>query len=658
MNCEFRVRAVVDWLLWSLLALVMQAATTGNLQAANYFTKVTTGPVVTDGGDSRSANLIDYDNDGNLDLFITNGPQGGQVDFLYKGNGDGTFTRITGQDIATTSRASDGATFGDFDNDGDLDCYVATWWNQKNIFYRNNGNGTYTRDDTSSIALTNTHSEAATWVDYDADGWLDLQVCNSFGNLRNPLFRNNRDGSFTGDTSSAIGTDALVSRVGVWSDYDTDGDIDCFVADEGTQSNQLYRNDGAGVFTRILIGDIVNDGGTSFSASWFDYDNDLDQDIIVANHGGQAEFFYENDGDGTFTRITGIEPTQYPSHSVSSTTGDIDNDGDLDVYITSAFGVLNDLNQLYINNGDGSFTLETDDITVVDPGWTYGCAFGDVDRDGDLDLATARCQTANQNNALYLNNGNSNHWVILNLQTAYSNKSAVGARVLLKATINGVPTWQLREVTSQSGYCSQNQMDPHFGLGDASTIDSIVVEWPSGVTTTMVNVAVDQYVAVTECPDVDTDGDGVLCLDNCLVVNNPDQADTDSDGFGDACDNCPQVANIDQHDNDADGVGNLCDNCPSVTNPGQEDNNSDGIGNACCCAGTTGNVNTFGIVDLADLSLLVAYLTVPLPSKPVPGCPGEANINTFGIIDLADLSFLVAYLTVPAPEKPALMNCP
>lgn len=630
-----RITAVIIFGSVLTLATVAETAVT--------WTPVTTGPLVTDGGDSRSANFIDYDNDNDLDLFISNGPQLGQVCFLYNNDGTGTFTRVTGDTLVTTASAFDGATFGDYDNDNDLDAFIATWWLRLNYFFTNDGDGTFTRVTTGHIATTATYSESGSWADYDADGYLDLYVCQSFGAWQNFLYHNNGDGTFTLVTGQPPVTDTYRSRVGAWGDYDNDGDLDLYVTNEANQPKQLYRNDGGGVFTSVAAGTIVTDISEAFSGSWGDYDNDGDLDMFVANAAFQNDQLYRNNGNGTFTSTTGIEPVSDGAPSISSAWGDIDNDGDLDLFVTCGFGLpAGDNNLMYENNGDGTFTAVTTGSPVTEPGWSYGSAFGDIDSDGDLDLAVARCLNANQNNALYKNDGNSNHWITLRLQALISNRSSIGARARIKATIGGIPRWQMQEVSSQPAYSSQNQMDPHFGLGDATLIDSIVVVWPSGLTRILTNVTVDQFLTIEECDNPDPDNDGVLCIDNCPATPNPAQEDSDNDSVGDSCDVCTDL--------DSDGFGNagypantcVLDNCPNISNPSQADSDHDGIGDACCCVGTRGNVNMLGIVDLADLSSLVSYLTgggFVLP------CPSEANVNGAGIIDLADLSSLVSYLT-------------
>lgn len=628
------------------LTVVLLLLTCGGTAAVT-FTKITAGSVVTDGGDSRSANFIDYDNDGDIDLYITNGPQAGEVAFLYQNDGSGNFTRVTGDTLVTTTGACDGATWADYDNDGDLDVYIATWWNQRNLFFTNNGNGTFTRVTTGHVATVTSYSEAGSWGDYDGDGDVDLYVCNSFGSLNNFLYRNDA-GTLTQMTGVPMTNDAHTSRVGIWGDYDDDGDADLYVANEvTTQPDDMYRNDGSGAFVKISSGPQVTDLTESFGASWVDYDNDLDLDLFVCNHANQNEKLYRNDG-GVFSSVPGIAPVTSNGYSICSAWGDIDNDGDQDLYVTNGFGnPAGDQNFLFENNNDGTFAKITTGALVTDFGWSYGCAFGDIDNDGDLDLAVAKCYDASEDNALYRNNGNGNHWITLRLKGLASNWSAIGARVKIKATLGGTPRWQMQEVTSQSGYAGQSQMDPHFGLGDAATIDSIVINWPSGIVTVLETVAGDQFLSVAECVDPDNDGDKVYCIDNCSSTANPDQLDADGDGVGNACDNCLSVGNVDQVDEDTDGVGNACDNCPSVANPGQEDGNQDGVGDACCCIGATGNIDcdVANGTDISDLSALIDNLYITMSSL---CCAKSANIDgdLSGGVDISDLSALIDFLYI------------
>ncbi len=566
------------------------------LSAAVTFTKVTTGPIPASEGDSRSANFIDYDNDGDLDLYITNGPSTADRSFLYRNDG-GTFTEILTDTIAKVRSSADGASFVDADNDGDLDAFVATWYGQNDLYYTGNGDGTFTRTGGNPIVTSGGHGESGSWADYDSDGDLDLYVCNSGGAFVNFLFRND-DSAFTRILTGGIVTEADRSRIGAWGDYDNDGDADLFIANEANQHDDLFRND-AGSFTKITAVPLVSSGGDSFSSSWGDYDNDLDLDLIVINNANQNEFLWQNNGNGTFTRILTGPVVNSAGYGVSSIWADLDNDADLDLYVTNAFAPSAVPNFLFWNDGAGNFTQELAVTPVTDLGWTYGAAVGDVDHDGDLDLALAKCLTESEAEALYLNDGNGNSWLEVLPEGVESNRSAVGARIKIKATIGGTPKWQMREISSQDGYASQNGLRAHFGLGDATIIDSLVITWPSGAVTRQTNVPVNQRLFVQECVPGDPDGDGILCTDNCPSVPNLDQLDT----------------------------------------------NNDGIGDACCCMGTTGNVDADPLesVDIADLTVLVDHLF--LSFTPLD-CPNEGNCDGLVGVDIGDLTSLVDHLFI------------
>lgn len=493
--------------------------------APKIFSKVKNSPVVNTPGDSRSVNWIDADDDGDLDLFISNGPESGENNFLYLNNGKGHFMPVTGEPVVQDNKPSDGATWADCDNDGDNDAFVVNWYGVHNLLYLNNGSATF-QQVTSGIPVTDGgHSETAAWGDYDNDGLLDLYVTNSAGNRRNFLYHNDGNGVFTKITTGTPVTDAFFSRCVNWVDYDNDGDQDLFVTNENDQHENLYRNNGNGAFTKITTGALVGDGGKTMSASWGDYDNDGDPDVFLANDQGNDALF-RNDGSGNFEKIMGDPVVNSGGNTFGSQWADVDNDGDLDLFATNAFwgGPWN--NFLFINQGNGKFLRNLLEAPAMDKGWSYGCAFGDMDRDGDLDLAVANCYNANQPDYLYENHAaeNANHWLVVQCTGTKSNRSAIGARVLVRTVIGGKQVTQMREISAQSGYCGQNQLNAHFGLGDAANVESLEVHWPSGLVETYSHLTANQYVTLTEEGGVTGSKEpdaAATILQYCTVQPNP-----------------------------------------------------------------------------------------------------------------------------------------
>jgi enediyne biosynthesis protein E4 len=475
------------------------------------FTRITAGAIVNDVAASRSVNWVDVNNDGFLDLFVSTGREGGENDLLYINNGPDSnfsFRKVTDSPIVQDNLPSDGSSWADFDNDGQIDAAVVAWYDSLNSFYRNTGGGVFTSLSSSPIVTDRGYSETCTWGDYDNDGYVDLYVTNSGGNLRNALYHNNGNGTFTRMVTGSPVTDQFPSRGANWVDYDDDGDVDLFVANESNRANNLYKNElketGSATFTRITAGGIVTDITSSWSGSWGDYDNDGDLDVFVATGYPLAanDMLYNNNGDGTFTRIlTGPVVTE-GSRSACGAWGDVDNDGDLDLFVTTAYNTAATRNFLYRNQlmqtGNATFTKDTSGSIVTDADFAYGCAWGDYDNDGDLDMFVANTRNEAATNALYRNdNTNGNHWFEMKFKGTTSNRSGIGAKVRLTCTINGQTVRQLREVDGQSGYCGQNLVQ-HFGVGDATVIDSVVVDWPSGTRDVHRNVAVDRIMTATE----------------------------------------------------------------------------------------------------------------------------------------------------------------
>ncbi len=516
----------MKWLTAFLFVLTCISYASLHSAAAQTFTRITTGDLVLDGGASRSVNWVDVNGDGLTDLFVTNGLETGEDNFLYINNGPDsgyTFTKIIGDPIVSDNAKSDGSSWGDIDNDGDLDAFVVNWYGDDNLLYRNNGDGTFVQAVGEPPVTDGGYSETCSWGDYDNDGDLDLYVTNSgysvTGPLANFLYTNLGDGTLTKVTTGSIVTDLAYSRGANWIDYDADGDLDMFVTNERNQANQLYQNrlieDGIPEFERVVTGSIVTDLASSWSGSWGDFDNDGDQDVFVTNGwpNGQNDFLYENNGDATFTRITTGPVVTDAAFSATGGWGDYDNDGDLDLFVTTAYSGSPTANRLYQNQlaetGSPTFERILEGDIVNDLGDSYGFAWEDYNQDGFLDLFAARTQNENQDNVLYRNDAtNGNHWLKVHCTGTASNRSGIGATVRVRAIINGSPVWQSRTVEGQSGYCGQS-LTIHFGLGDATQADSIEVLWPSGTSDVFTNVPVDIPLPITEGETVSVDESGL-----------------------------------------------------------------------------------------------------------------------------------------------------
>ncbi len=482
------------------------------------FEKITEGPHVTTPGDSRSVNFTDVNNDGWEDLFITNGPENGAANFLYLNDGAGGFTAVTSGDIVSHAKPFDGATFGDFDNDGDLDAFAVTWYGVKNYLYSGNGDGTFTYLPDAAPSVPGTFSETASWGDYDLDGDLDLYETNSGGDKKNQLYRNDflpggTPGSFTKITTGGPHvTDADGSRSVNWVDFDNDCDPDLYVSNEANTPDDLYRNEGGGVFVKVTTGAPGTSNRSSMSSSWGDVDNDGDLDLFVANSdffAAQNNELFLNHGDGTFQAVNSGDLVTDGGCSYGSNFGDYDNDGDLDLVVANGYCNGQILNFLYRNDHipppggtQGGFTRDLESIGDLSTPCSYGVAWGDVNNDGSLDLAFATCQNSSASplppDLFYLNNGNNNNWLKIRLEGSLSNRSAIGAKAWVKATIGGQEVTQMREISAQSGYCGQNSLLVHFGLGDATSVTELRVQFGCGQDTTLTNVPVNQLLEITE----------------------------------------------------------------------------------------------------------------------------------------------------------------
>ncbi|MFD2566403.1 FG-GAP-like repeat-containing protein [Pseudotenacibaculum haliotis] len=461
-----------------------------------------------------------------------------------------------------------GVSFADFNNDGWDDLTYATDETKEVYFFQNN-NGTFTQVDLGINHLNRV--KQVLWVDYDNDGDKDFLATSITG--INKFYRNDGNLSFTDITNTCgLFTDNLFTYGATFGDMDNDGDLDVFISNRDetfTQHNYLYRNDG-GTFTDVTTSVGINLGSElSFCASFFDYDNDGDQDIYVANDKvANINRLYQNNGNGTFTDVSVSSGAGIAIDAMSTTIGDYNKDGWFDVYVTHTNG-----NNLLKNNGDGTFTnvavatgtsfdsiawgavfLDADNDTELDlyvsgmldgsdpnrisaafyhnqgdgtfvipnnigfhndTKSSFANAIGDVNNDGLPDIVVMN--NGGENNFLWENKTiTSNSWIKIKLEGVTSNKDGIGNKIEIHA--NGES--QYRYTVCGEGYLGQNSSSEFVGLKDATNIDYIKVTWnTTGQVETINNITPNQSITIQE-------GNGVLSTDdenfsNLSIYPNP-----------------------------------------------------------------------------------------------------------------------------------------
>jgi hypothetical protein len=425
---------------------------------------------------SMGSSWSDYDQDGDPDLFVAN--DAGQNNRLYRNNGNGSFTNWTTGAVISDGGHSIGGCWADYDNDGDDDLFVTNAAGDNNFFYTS-ANGLLERDYSLVIAHEGGNSMSGCWGDYDNDGWLDLFVANL--GVNNFLYHNNGNGSFSKVTAGPVVTDGGQSTGASWCDYDLDGDLDLFVSNTDWTDNFLYRNEGDGTFSRVASGPVVSNPAESYGGSWGDYNNDGLPDLYVPNS-GQNNHLFRNNGNGEFTRITEGFLVNDDIRSRSSFWGDLNQDGYLDLVVVNR----NANSNIFLGGDDGTF-----DSYIVSTVDGRGGSLCDYDQDGDLDLFLC---SYGMEDLLMKNYSGSGHWLKIRCVGTISNRNGIGAKVKI---FDG-DKWQSREITSQTGFGSQNEMIAHFGLNEAEMVSQLHIEWPSGIVWDTTGVVADQYLKIIE----------------------------------------------------------------------------------------------------------------------------------------------------------------
>ena len=487
--------------------------------------------------------LFDYNNDGYLDIFFVNSltvellkANKKTRSALYRNNRDGTFSDVTDKAAVADVGWGMGCAVGDFNNDGFDDLYVTSIG--PDHLFKNNGNGTFT-DVTQKAGVSDPRfSTGAAFLDYDNDGRLDLFVTNyvdfdmshlpTFGEgptcqfkgipvqcgprglpgAGDSLFRNNGDGTFT-DVSKKAGVADSRGYYGldvVGSDFDGDGWIDIFVANDSTP-NFLYHNNGNGTFSEIGFesGTALDKNGNEqgcMGVTLGDYNHDLLLDLFITNFDDEYNVLYRNAGRGSFVDVSyesGVAMISLPYVGWGTKFFDYDNDGWLDLFVANghAYPQRDRYRQrklLHRNNRDGTFSEVAAQFgsALMEERASRGTAFGDIDNDGDVDIVVNDLDSVPQ--LLRNDGGSKNNWIFVKTIGAKSNRNGIGSKVKV---VSG-DLIQLDEVRSGGSYISQSDLKLHFGLEKRTSVDLIQVRWPSGAVDTLTNVAVNKIVTVKE----------------------------------------------------------------------------------------------------------------------------------------------------------------
>ena len=488
---------------------------------------------------------IDFDRDGWMDLYLVNGGhweelvQGKRTvsNALYRNNGDGTFTDVTDKAGVGNRYWGMGVAAGDYDNDGWVDLFVCNYG--PNTLYRNNGDGTF-RDVTTTAGVGDGRwAVSASFGDYDADGRLDLYVTNTVQfDYRDPdpmdchyrgitvqcgplgmvgdsdiLYRNNGDGTFR-DVSEKAGVSEVTPSYGlgaIWSDYDNDGDLDLYVAND-QMANFLFRNRGDGTFeeTGLFAGAAFSDDGTaqgSMGVDFGDYDRDGLLDIYITHFSDDYNTLFRNLGQGRFrdmTRGAGLTFSSWPMVGWGTGFVDLDHDGWEDIFAANGhvfpqvdgykIGTsFHQRSQVFRNLGQGKFQEVSAGLDKLKSWSSRGVAFADYDNDGDIDVAVNNLDGVpwlleNQRGS------EAGNWLLLSLEGTRTNRSAIGARVTLE-TAEGK---QIREVRGGSSYESTHDFRVHFGLGRLETVKKLTVRWTDGTTQSFENLSVNRNYRLKE----------------------------------------------------------------------------------------------------------------------------------------------------------------
>ncbi|NAS10526.1 CRTAC1 family protein [Poritiphilus flavus] len=459
---------------------------------------------------SRGVSIADLDGNGLNDIVVAN-----QVDStkqlgntIYFNHAEG-YKRVAIAD-GKLDAWSESVHTVDVDKDGDLDLFFTTQFGTHNLLYLNNGSGHFSAADGGALTSDKTNSPGACWCDYDLDGDMDVFVVNR-EEEDDELYINNGKAEFKKAMNGPWKGQGGDGRACAWGDLNGDGMPDLYVVNFvrktdgkviGKHPNQLYWNTGNGSFKTATNSIVVEEENASYGVALVDFDYDHDLDIYVTNvASSDVNALYENTGDGTFGKLTDLAVSyQIKRPSKGQSWGDFNNDGWLDLYVANGTeGYPEIQNYLFLGTADHSFVRVYNSLPAIEAHISAGAASGDLDHDGDLDLYVCNWGGETEANDHYTNLHSSNGWIKLRLQGTVSNSFGIGSWISLTTDDQRTMT---RYFIRETGYGSENAPEVHFGLGNATLIENIMVEWPSGESQTFRNLAPNAVYKIIEGKEI------------------------------------------------------------------------------------------------------------------------------------------------------------